>query len=474
MRNYMIVTPDAQAQATLDAILSSSGEGVSLYDIAAVRSALVAHPADVIFVDYNLLMENCSVYSDGMSAIWQGHTEVEVVVLVQPEGVRRAVDAMKSGAADYLTYPVSPGEVQVVLESLDKTLMLHSKLDYLRDQFWNEDALHVVRTDSVAMHDVFDKVRQMAGTRTTVLLTGETGTGKSLIAKLIHTHSSRKEHPFVSVHCGAVPDTLIESELFGHEKGAFTGAIKRKIGKFGLAEGGTLFLDEIGTISKSMQIKLLNFLQERTIQRVGSDESISVDVRIVAATNEDLLDMCEKGLFRKDLYYRLNVFPIEIPPLRDRKSDILSFAEVFVSHFSKQLGKNIKGVHPKVIDAFQRHHWSGNVRELENLIERACILEEGDLISPASIPHEMLGLRQGDEGGRPDISMAIGRARQIVVDKFEKEYLSELLEASHGKIKDAAKWAGITPRQLHKLMNRHGLQRRQFRLPVKKGTVDSQ
>ncbi|MBI9112171.1 sigma-54-dependent Fis family transcriptional regulator [Maridesulfovibrio ferrireducens] len=474
MRNYMIVTLDISAQAALEEILASSGEGKSLTDIAAARSALAVNPADVIFVDYNLLMEDCSLYTDGMSAIWQGHSDVEIVVLVMPDDIRRAVDVMKSGAVDYLTYPINPGEVQVVLERLDKTLMLHTKLDYLRDQFWNEDALHVVRTDSIAMRDAFDKVRQMAGTKTTVLLTGETGTGKSLIAKLIHTHSSRKNDPFVSVHCGAVPDTLIESELFGHEKGAFTGAIRRKIGKFGLAEGGTLFLDEIGTISQSMQIKLLNFLQERTIQRVGSDESIPVDVRIIAATNDNLWDMCEKGLFRKDLYYRLNVFPIEIPPLRERKSDILSFAEAFVSHFSLQLGKDIKGLHPKVLDAFQRYSWPGNVRELENLIERACILEKDDRISLSSIPQELFGLLQGAECSRPDISMAIGRARQLVVDKFEKAYLSELLEATHGKIKEAAKWAGITPRQLHKLMSRHGLQRRSFRPPEKKGTGASQ
>jgi DNA-binding NtrC family response regulator len=209
-------------------------------------------------------------------------------------------------------------------------------------------------------------------------------------------------------------------------------------------------------------------LQDNTIQRVGCDQDIPVDVRIIAATNDSLRDMCDKGFFRKDLYYRLNVFPIEIPPLRDRKSDIFSFAEVFIRHFCSQLGKNIKGLHPKTLDAFQRYSWPGNVRELENLIERACILEQSELITPESIPQDLFTHGHGPATGRTDISIPLGRARQNVVDAFERDYLAELLEATHGRIKDAAQWAGITPRQLHKLMSRHGLQRRNFRSPSKK------
>jgi DNA-binding NtrC family response regulator len=470
MRKYMIATPDTGAHDTLEAILAPDGEGETFRDMPALRSALATRPVDVLFVDYGLLTDDGGLsHRDGISAVWQGHQDVEIVILVRPDEIRRAVDAVKSGASDYLTYPVNPAEVQLVLERLDKNLILTTELDYLRDQFWNEEALHVVRTNSPAMREAFAKVRQMAGTKTTVLLTGETGTGKSLIAKLIHSHSVRRDAPFVSVHCGAIPDTLIESELFGHEKGAFTGAARRKIGKFGLAEGGTLFLDEVGTISPSMQVKLLSVLQDKTIQRVGSDRDIPVDVRIIAATNDSLLDMCEKGFFRKDLYYRLNVFPIEIPPLRDRKSDILSFAEVFIRHFNSQLGKSIKGLHPKTLDALQRYSWPGNVRELENLIERACILEQGELITPASIPQDLFAHGHESCRGRTDISLSLGRARQNVVDAFERAYLAELLEATHGRIKDAAQWAGVTPRQLHKLMSRHGLQRRDFRTPGKKG-----
>ena len=467
MRKFMILTPLPDQAQQLAKSLADHGDVLALSSLAEAKASLAVNPADILFMDYGMLTENSLAYLDSISAVWQGRPEAEIVILVQPEDLRHAVDAVKAGAADYLTYPINESELQLVLERLDKNLILHTELDYFRDQFWNEEALQLVRTNSPAMREVFSKVRQMAGTKTTVLLTGETGTGKSLIAKLIHSHSTRKDAPFVSVHCGAVPDSLIESELFGHEKGAFTGAVRRKIGKFGLADGGTIFLDEVGTISQSMQIKLLNVLQERTIQRVGSDALIPVDVRIIAASNENLLELCNKGLFRKDLYYRLSVFPIEIPPLCDRKNDILSFAETFISHFNVQLGKNIRGLHPKVLDAFFRYSWPGNVRELENLIERACILEEGEVISPKSLPQEFFDHSHDTINVQADISLALGRARQNVVDRFELAYLTALLEATHGKINEAAHRAGVTPRQLHKLMTRHGLQRRTFRTPPK-------
>ncbi len=467
MHKFMVLTPDAPEADLLALILADHGDVLSSSSLAEAKASIVANPADVLFVDYRILAEEGLSYLEGIGRIWQGPSAADVIVLVDSDDMRGAVDAVKAGAADYLTYPIAAADVLRVLEQLDKSRILHSELDYLKDQFWNEDALDVVKTESPAMREVFFKVRQMAGTKTTVLLTGETGTGKSLIARLIHSHSTRRDAPFVSVHCGAIPDTLIESDLFGHEKGAFTGAIRSKPGKFQQADGGTLFLDEVGTISPSMQIKLLNVLQERTIQRVGGDKTIPVDVRIIAATNDDLLGMCERGEFRKDLYYRMNVFPIEIPPLRERKKDILRFAEVFIANFNLQLVKNLRGLEPKVLEAFQRYSWPGNVRELENLVERACILEEGEFLSPRSIPQELLPGDIVAISDHVDISLPLGRARQEVVDRFERAYLTELLDTTHGRIKDAAKWAGVTPRQLHKLMARHGLKRSAFR-PVEK------
>lgn len=343
-----------------------------------------------------------------------------------------------------------------------KTDILHSELDYLRDQFWREDFIEIVKTKSKAMRDVLQKVQQVSNTRTTVLLSGETGTGKTLIARLIHAHSNRKDDPFISVHCGAIPDTLVESELFGHEKGAFTGAVRRKLGKFELANMGTLFLDEIGTISSAVQVKLLDVLQERQIQRIGGETSIPLNVRVIAATNDNLNDLCAKGSFRRDLFYRLNVFPIVIPPLRERKKDILQLSSEFISRFSTQLNKNITDIEPEVMEAFLDYEWPGNVRELENIIERACILEQTSMLRPSSFPIEFFKNNLGQHPASIDASLPLGQARQTAIDIFETAYLTRLLETNKGVIKDAAKSAKITTRQLNKLMNKHKLFRQDF------------
>jgi transcriptional regulator with GAF, ATPase, and Fis domain len=320
----------------------------------------------------------------------------------------------------------------------------------------------VVGTSSAAMQEVFSKVRHVALTDTTVLLTGETGTGKSLIARILHNHSSRKDRQFISVHCGAIPDTLTESELFGHEKGAFTGAVRRKPGKFELAHGGTIFLDEIGTISPCVQIKLLDVVQERVFQRVGGDGDIRTDVRIIAATNEDLRQLSARGLFRKDLYYRLNVFPIHVPPLRERQEDILRLTELFIKRCNIRLMKKIRGVHPQVARGFMRYDWPGNVRELENLIERACILEDGDILGPHRFPEECFHASSPAGSGGVDTSLPIATARRLVVDGFERAYLDRLLQECCGSVTRAAERAGITTRQLRKLMVRHHVDRKKY------------
>ncbi len=343
-----------------------------------------------------------------------------------------------------------------------KNDILHSELDYLRDQFWREDFKEVVKTKSKAMQDVLQKVQQVSNTRTTVLLSGETGTGKTLIARLIHAHSNRKDAPFISVHCGAIPDTLVESELFGHEKGAFTGAVRRKLGKFELANMGTLFLDEIGTISSAVQVKLLDVLQERQIQRIGGETSIPLNVRVIAATNDNLNDLCAKGSFRRDLFYRLNVFPIVIPPLRERKEDILQLSSEFISHFSTQLNKNITDIGSEVMEAFLDYDWPGNVRELENIIERACILEQTPILRPSSFPIEFFKNSLCQHPANIDASLPLAHARQTAIDIFELAYLTRLLEVNKGVIKNAAKSAEITTRQLNKLMNKHALLRQNF------------
>ena len=238
------------------------------------------------------------------------------------------------------------------------------------------------------MLEILDKIRIVSATKTTVLLSGETGTGKSFFANLIHSHSNRDGNPFISVHCGAIPDTLVESELFGHEKGAFTNAHKRKLGKFEIANNGTIFLDEIGTITSGLQIKLLQVLQNGTFSRVGGEFSMKTDVRVIAATNSKLSEMVDTGKFREDLYYRINVFPIEIPPLRNRPEDIPLLVDTILNRLNQEFNKNISGVHAQVMKALKLYPWPGNIRELENVLERACLLESSEILTPESFPSE--------------------------------------------------------------------------------------
>ncbi|MFO8058480.1 MAG: sigma-54 dependent transcriptional regulator, partial [bacterium] len=309
-----------------------------------------------------------------------------IVVMSPQNNIRELVRAVKEGANDYLISPIKSEEVRLVMENVWKAVRTYSELDYFREQFWKDESLTTVLTQSPTMQKVFDQIQSVAPTLTTVLLTGETGTGKGVMAKLIHRHSNRSQKQFISVHCGAIPENLIESELFGHEKGAFTGATTKKLGKFEIAQGGTLFLDEIGTISPSIQVKLLQVLQEKIYSRVGGEATIKSDVRILAASNLDLSAAIKEGDFREDLYYRLNVFPVEVPPLRERADDIPLLVQEFLEKCNREHSKKILSVHPNVMEALMRYPWPGNIRELENLIERAHIVEQSRELTPESFP----------------------------------------------------------------------------------------
>jgi transcriptional regulator with PAS, ATPase and Fis domain len=292
-----------------------------------------------------------------------------------------------------------------------------------------------------------------------VLLSGETGTGKGLLARMIHIHSNRCNDPFISVHCGAIPDTLLESELFGHEKGAFTGAVRRKPGKFEMARGGTIFLDEIGTITPSAQIKLLQVLQDGTFSRVGGEKVLQTDARVIAATNADLTGMIERGEFRKDLYYRLNVFNIEIPPLRERAEDIPQIAELFLEKLKQRHEKSIHSVHPLVLQAFKNYQWPGNIRELENLMERACILETTTVLTPESFPIGLINSGDAHAVLPVQAHLPLAEARRQAIDDFERQYLKELFSRHKGRVNRAAEDAGVSTRQLNKLMVKYGIEK---------------
>ncbi|MCA1905908.1 MAG: sigma-54 dependent transcriptional regulator [Desulfarculus sp.] len=467
MNRILIAANETEAIA---AIRQSFGDQSGL-DIADSPEALweQGHRRyEYLFVDLRLLgraalVEGKPDYAPALTTLREKFPGAFVVAMAPQEMIREAVSAVRAGASDYLTYPIDASEIRHVRESIEQSLRMQSELQYLRDHFWQEDSLELVRTHSPLMRRAFEKVRSVAPTRSTVLLTGETGTGKGVLAKLIHRHSHRKTKPFVSVHCGAIPDTLIESELFGHEKGAFTGAVRRKLGKFEIADGGTIFLDEVGTISAPAQIKLLQVLQDRTMERVGGEKSIELDVRIIAATNSDLLRMVREGRFRLDLYYRLNVFPIEIPALRERPEDIPLFVDLFLERLNRYYGKNIRSVHPNVLEAFEGYAWPGNIREMENLVERAYILETGQELGPDGFPSDLFSQDRRGHRQAPDMRLTLAEARRRAVEQTELHYLRELLATHKGRINASAEAAGITTRQLHKLMGKHRLDKQEFK-----------
>ncbi len=419
---------------------------------------------DILFIDIGLLSKALrgNSFKETFHPFKALYPSLEIVVISPQDMVRQAVMAVKSGASDYLTYPIAPEEVRLVIESINESILQRSELDYLRDQFWRSDIRDVFYTENPAMKTVFKMIESVAPTKTTVLLVGETGTGKGVLARLIHQQSRREHAQFISVHCGSIPDTLLESELFGHEKGAFTSAVRRKLGKFEIAKGGTIFLDEIGTITPPAQIKLLQVLQDRTFSRVGGEGTIETDARVIAATNSNLKQMSEEGRFRKDLYYRLNVFPIEIPPLRDRIEDIEGFIQFFLKKLNLAYQKNIRDVHPEVVQAFQRYDWPGNIRELENLIERAYILENSAVLTPEGFPGELFDLPK-HTAAPVNSAAALAEARRKVVEEFERRYLKDLILRNRGRINASAAEAGVTTRQLHKLMSKYGIRKEEFK-----------
>lgn len=422
---------------------------------------------DVTFVDMDLLPcpEDEPDYRQILSPFRDAFPSADIVLLARGGAVREAVRATKAGAANYLTIPLVPEEIRYALESIEKGNLVEAERDYLREEFWRPEVIGLTRTRSPIMKEVFDQLRLVAPTRTTVLLVGETGTGKSLLARLIHQHSHRSDGPFVSVHCGAIPETLIESELFGHEKGAFTGAIQRKLGKFEIANGGTIFLDEVATLTPAAQIKLLQVLQDKTFQRVGGETTAHVDIRIIAATNLDLKRMCEEGTFRTDLFYRLSVFPISIPPLRSRGEDIPGLVEAMLQRFPGREGRQLSGVEDRAIDALQHYSWPGNVRELENVIERATILECGPLLSTRSLPPDLVGeaTSASPSIAGMDLAKSLHEAQVRAISHCTKRYLDQQLARNRGRIDATATAAGISPRHLHGLMKRHGLRKEEYR-----------
>ena len=465
MKSVLIISPQ-EDEARL--IRESLPSDYQVENADSIKDALDLHRQcsfDVIFSDLKLLRDTSETetVAEAIELFKEMNPLAEVLILSSKAFIRDTVKAVKAGANDYLTYPIDPSEVRLVIESANKSLTKNLELDYLRDRFWKPEWLDILNSRNTGMQDVFKKIRSVAPTRASVLLIGETGTGKGLLARMIHIHSNRCDNPFISVHCGAIPDTLLESEFFGHEKGAFTGAVRKKPGKFEMARSGTIFLDEIGTITPQAQIKLLQVLQDGTFSRVGGEEVLQTDARVISASNADIAGMCDRGEFRKDLYYRLNIFPVEIPPLRERVEDIPQIAEVFLKKPKQRHEKNIHSIHPEVLQAFKNYPWPGNIRELENLMERACILETTNVLTPKSFPAGIFESGSGHAVLPVRDHLPLSEARRHAVEDFERQYFKALFTRSKGRVNRAAEDAGITSRQLNKLMLKYGIQKEAFK-----------
>lgn len=440
----LVADDEASTRSGLSSLLK--GEGFAV-DLAAsgyeALSKLEASVPDVLVTDMRM------PGIDGLMLLEKArelHPELIVVMMTAFGGVETAVKAMRMGAEDYLTKPLQIDELVLVLERALERRSLRREATELRARLSERLKIDNLVGRSPAMQSVRRVIEQVAPTRASVLITGESGTGKELVAQAIHENSSRARAPFIKLHCAALAESLLESELFGHEKGAFTGANARREGRFFMADGGTLFLDEIGEISPAVQVKLLRFLQERTFERVGGNDVIKVDVRMIAATNRDLKAEVAAGRFREDLFYRLNVVNIEVPPLRARPGDVLELAHTFLARFSKENQKAISGFDPEALSILTSHKWPGNVRELENMIERAVVMCSSDRISAANLP---TALNAETRGGMklPGATMA----------ELERHAILTTLEASGGSTVRAARILGISVRKIQYKLREYGV-----------------
>ncbi|MBK8998938.1 MAG: sigma-54-dependent Fis family transcriptional regulator [Myxococcales bacterium] len=388
--------------------------------------------------------------------------EVEIVLMTAFGSVEKAVEAMKEGAYDYLAKPFDPDEALLTIERAVERKRLREQARDLSAALGNIAHFDRLVGKSAAMQQLFELLERAAGSDATVLITGESGTGKELAARAVHAKSARKSGRFVAVNCGAIPETLIEAELFGHVKGAFTGAVGDRRGLFEEAHGGTLLLDEVGDLPLSMQVKLTRVLQEHSVRRVGESQERRVDVRVVAATNADLKAAVGAGRFREDLFYRLNVFPVRLPPLRERREDIPVLAAHFVDRHRGRYGGGVDGFAPEALSALVRHDWPGNVRELENAIERALAVIDGPRIPLEALPEEIAAQ------GRPRLAGDLGRLtyREVVDiarDRVSREYLVALMREFEGSVTHAAERAGMERETLHRLLKRYGLRSDEFK-----------
>jgi two-component system response regulator PilR (NtrC family) len=449
----LIVDDEQSMQEFLEILLQRDGHDVT--SCSSAEEALIALDAD----EFDLALSD--IRMPGLSGlellqrIQERYAETLVILITAHGTTESAVEAMKRGAYDYLTKPFSVDEIRLVIQKALEKKSLSAENQLLRRQLRDNTGLPAIVGKGRAIQEVLDLVRQVSPTKANIMITGESGTGKELIARAIHSLSDRRDRPFVTVNCGAIPENLLESELFGHLKGSFTGAIANKMGLFEVAEGGTLFLDEIGEMSLGLQVKLLRAIQDKTFKRVGGTADTRVDVRICCATNRDLAEEVRAGRFREDLFYRLNVIEIKVPALRERCEDIPLLAGYFISKYAEDVGREIREVAPDVIAALEEYPFPGNVRELENLIERAVTLAHGSVITLDCLPSNVLD--RADPRAVERVP-AEGVDLEALLREYERSLLREALERAYGVKKRAAGLLGISFRSFRYRLEKLGLE----------------
>ena len=445
-RRVLIVEDNETARKQIQIFLESDPN--LAVDTAANGSealkALAERPYSVIVTDLKMPR------IDGLQLleeVQKRRLPADVIVTTGFGTIEQTVQAMRLGAVDFLTKPINLEHLRLVIQRALRERALEDEVAALREKLHVEFNFHHILSKSPRMRDVFELISHVAQTISTVLIFGETGTGKELVARAVHEASPRAANPFVAVNCAALPESLLESELFGHEKGAFTSAVGQRKGRFELAHGGTIFLDEIGEIPLAMQAKLLRVLQERRFERVGGAQTVEVDVRVIAATNRDLLRLCKEGKFREDLYYRLNVVKLDLPPLHERPEDIPLLAAHFAQKFSR-LGAPPKTISPEAMELLLQHRWPGNIRELENAIERATVTSRDDVIRPENLPSEIL------KPTRPKLQLPVDLSRPLtdqlgeLTAAFEERYLRRALKRTRGHIGRTARLTGLSRRTI--------------------------
>ena len=451
----LIVEDEIKMSRLLSLALAEEGyEAEVAGDAESGLKILRNQPVDLAITDLRLPGMNGLEF---LQAAKRANAELPVVVMTAYGTVNTAVEAMKAGASDYVLKPFSLDEIKLVVRKALDVHRLQQENRSLREALGQRYEFKNIIAGSARMQEVLATVVRVAPTSSTVLIGGESGVGKDLIARAIHEHSRRASGPFIKINSGAIPENLLESELFGYEKGAFTGAVTSKPGKFELADKGTLFLDEIGDIPPATQVKLLRVLQEREFERLGGTKTIKVDVRLVAATNRDLRAALEQGTFRQDLYYRLNVVPINMPALRDHKEDIPSLVDHFIKRFAADSGKAIRGINPEALKILIDFHWPGNVRELQNIVERAIALCEGDVIEVEDIHLDAFSVRKNAAGTGPSSGEAHFLPEGVTLDQYEDDLIREALRRAGGNKSQAARLLGLSRNALRYRLSKIGV-----------------